>query len=151
MSLLSSNFSFASLNARGLRDSIKRKATFLYLKNEKAQGYLIQETHSNETDEKFWANQWGDKIIFSHGSNRSAGVAILLNNFPGKIIVTKRDPLGHWIICVFEISEGFLILGNIYGYNNQNQNRKLLTELTTIVKDLSKIYVNYDVFHWRRS
>lgn len=53
MSLFNSNLSFVTLNARGLRDSIKRKATFLYLKSEKAQAYLVQETYSNETDENF--------------------------------------------------------------------------------------------------
>lgn len=70
---------------------IKRKSIFLFCKNEKAQCYLLQETHSNNTDEKFWSNQWGDKIVFSHGTNRSAGVAILLNNFPGKVVTTKKD------------------------------------------------------------
>ncbi len=53
-----------------------------------------------------WSNQWGDKILFSHGSNRSAGVAVLLNNFPGKILTTVRDTCGHWIICVFDIVAG---------------------------------------------
>lgn len=118
----------------------------MYLKSEKAQAYLVQETHSIETDERFWSNQWGDKILFSHGSNRSAGVAILLNNFPGKVTATKKDPLGHWIICVFETGDRILILGNIYGYNNHNQNKNLLIDLTNTVKDLSKDYVDYDIF-----
>lgn len=60
-------------------------------------------THSFDLDEKFWSNQWGDKICFSHDSNRSAGVAILINNFPGKILTTVRETCGHWIICVFEL------------------------------------------------
>lgn len=115
-------FSYVSLNTRGLRDSVKRKSIFLFCKNENAQCFLLQETHSVDLDEKFWSNQWGDKIIFSHGSNRSAGVAILLNNFPGKILATVRDTCGHWLICVFVINDNFLILGNIYGYNSLNQN-----------------------------
>lgn len=118
----------------------------MYLKSEKAQAYFVQETHSIETDERFWSNQWGDKILFSHGSNRSAGVAILLNNFPGKVTATKKDLLGHWIICVFETGDRILILGNIYGYNNHNQNKNLLIDLTNTVKDLSKNYVDYDIF-----
>lgn len=140
MSFFSSKFSFVSLNARGLRDYIKRKSTFLFCKNEKAQFFLLQETHSNDMDEKFWSNQWGDKILFSHGTNRSAGVAILLHNFPGKIRSTIRDPLCHWLICVFETNDDFLILGNIYGYNNLNQNKYMFSEITKTVRDLRQRY-----------
>lgn len=98
-------FSFVSLNTRGLRD-FKRKSILLFCKNESS---VLQETHSVDLDENFWSNQWGDKILFSHGSNRSAGVAILLYNFPGKILTTVRDTCGHWIICVFEMDENFWI------------------------------------------
>lgn len=133
-------FSYVSLNTRGLRDFVKRKSIFLFCKNERAQCFLLQETHSVDLDEKFWSNQWGDKIIFSHGSNRSAGVAILLNHFPGKILATVRDTCGHWLICVFEIDNHFLILGNIYGYNTLNQNKILIDEITNVVKDLCQRY-----------
>lgn len=91
-------------------------------------------------DEKFWSNQWGDKILFSHGTNRSAGVAILLNNFPGKVLTTNGDSLGHWILCVLEANDDFLILGNIYGYNNPNQNKNMFSEITKTIKDLCQRY-----------
>lgn len=92
-----SKLSFISLNARGLRDPIKR--TFLFCKNEKAcvqqACALLQETHSNAMDGKFWSNQWGDRIVFSHGQQNGRGSHTLLNNFPGKILTTNRDPFGH--------------------------------------------------------
>jgi len=132
--------SYASLNTRGLRDFVKRKSVFLFCKNEKAQCFLLQETHSVDMDEKFWSNQWGDKILFSHGYNRSAGVAILLNNFPGKILASVRDSCGRWIICVFGMEDSFVILGNIYGFNNQNQNKTLFDEVIKVVKDLGQRY-----------
>lgn len=88
---------------------------------------------------KFWSNHWGDKILFSHSTNRSAG-AILLHNFPGIIRSTIRDPLGHWVICVFETNDDFLILGNIYGYNNLNQNKNMFSEITKTVMDLRQRY-----------
>lgn len=93
---------------------------------------FYKKTHSNDMDEKCWSNRWGDKIIFSHGTNRWAGVALLLN-FPGKILVTNRDSLGHWLICVIEANE-FLTLGNIYGYNNLN--KEMISEITHEVKVL---------------
>lgn len=73
----------------------------------------------------------GEIKYFSHGSNRSAGVAILLYNSPGKSLTTVRDTCGHWIICVFEMDTNFLILGN--GYNTHNQNKILMDQVTRVV------------------
>lgn len=131
---------FISFNARGLRDSIKRKAIFLFCKSKKPQCVLLQETHSTDKDEKFWSNQWGDKILFCHGTNRSAGTAVLLNNFPGKIVTSKKSTDGHWILCVLSLKDSFIILGNIYGYNNVNQNKNLLSEIDGLVKNFKLRY-----------
>lgn len=37
------------------------------------------------TSERFWSQQWGDKILYSHGSNPSAETAMCLNNCSGEI------------------------------------------------------------------
>ncbi len=89
------SISLASLNVRGLKDLVKRKALFLFCKGRKPHCLLLQETHSSEVDTKFWANQWGDRILFSHGTNKSAGVAICFNRFPGDIITHRADDQGH--------------------------------------------------------
>ena len=52
---------------------------FSYLKNQKATLYCLQETFSKEEDEKIWSAEWGGQIIFSHGSEHSRGVCMLLN------------------------------------------------------------------------
>lgn len=88
-------FSGISLNARGLRKSV-----FLFCKGEKANFILLQETHSKPEDEKFWVNQWGDKIIFDHGSTKSAGLAILFCNSLGKVVTSRGSNNGHWLLCV---------------------------------------------------
>lgn len=134
-----------SLNVRGLRDSIKRNAIFLFCKSKRTHCALLQETHSNDGDEKLWSNQWGDKVLFCHGTNRSAGTAILLNNFPGKVVTSKKDINGHWILCVMSLEHSFLILGNIYGYNNINQNKKLLSEIDNIIKEFKIRYPTSNV------
>lgn len=100
---LKNKLSFNSLNARGLKDNVKRKATFLFCKNQKAHMTFLQETHSCADNDSFWNNQWGDKILFSHGSNRSAGVAICFNNCPGNIVTFQADVEGHWLIAVLNI------------------------------------------------
>lgn len=61
----------------------------------KANCILVQETHSINEDERFWSNQWGDKVILCHGTNKSAGVALLFHNFNGKIKNVNKDTNDH--------------------------------------------------------
>ena len=71
-------FKFLSLNVRGLRNREKRRSIFVYLKSQKANVYFLQETFSNSNDEKIWAAEWGGQIFYSHGSDHSKGVCILI-------------------------------------------------------------------------
>lgn len=80
-----------SLNVRGMREGKKRRELFSWLKkyHKGSDSFiLLQETHSNETDEVLWQKEWGSKILFCHGTNHSRGVAIL---FPHKmnVIINK--------------------------------------------------------------
>lgn len=102
----------------------------------------MQETHSYEVDTLFWENQWGDNIIFSHGSNRSGGVAICFNRFPGEIVASKIDKDGHWITVVVNLEGMFAILINIYRHNNAaiRQNRLLLDSITENIVEFKNMY-----------
>ena len=135
MFFLKSEISFSSLNTRGLKDNTKRKAIFLFCKGLKANCFFLQETHSSEEDTTFWKNQWGDNIIFSHGSNRSGGVAICFYRFPGTLITSKGDNNGHWITAVVNLEGNLALLINIYGYNDTAQNKLLLETLTDIISE----------------
>jgi len=65
---LKSRLSFCSLNARGLKDNVKRKGIFLFCKGQKKSHFVfLQETHSTVEDVSFWKLQWGETILFSHG------------------------------------------------------------------------------------
>ena len=56
----------------------KRRSIFPYLKSQKANVYFLQGTFSNSRDEKVWAAEWGAQIFYSHGSDHSNGVCILI-------------------------------------------------------------------------
>lgn len=68
-----------SLNVRGLKNRLKRRSVFKYLKDQNCLFYCLQETYSEPKDELIWRNEWGGGIFFSHGSNHQKGVCILLN------------------------------------------------------------------------
>lgn len=67
------------LNIQGIRDQIKRRSIFSFLKDSKTDIYFLQETYSELKDEIIWKNEWGAEIFFSHGTNHSKGVSILIN------------------------------------------------------------------------
>ena len=44
-------YDILSLNVRGLRDQLKRRSIFSYLKDQMAKFHFLQETYSNPNDE----------------------------------------------------------------------------------------------------
>lgn len=121
------SLSVVSLNARGLRDNLKRKALFLFGKQCKTDFCFFQETHTVNDDVHFWKSQWGNEAFFSHATQRSAGVCTLKNNFTGGILHTDCDKNGHYVCQVVDTHNSNFILINIYGYNLVSDNNTLLT------------------------
>lgn len=139
------SLNFVSINVRGLKNIVKRKAIFLFCKEQQANCFFLQETHSGTEDEKFWKQQWGDDILFSHGTSHSAGVMVLLNKFPGKIIKHESDTDGHWIMMVLEIYDQKYVSLCIYGYNIRTNNRAMMTKLDRLINNWKITYMTEKV------
>ena len=110
-------FSVISNNVRGIRDSNKRRATFDHCRR-RAKIVLLQETHSCTKDETVWTSEWGGKIYFSHGTEMSKGVCILVpKNFEWLVQTVKTDEGGRWVRCDFAKNEIIVTVFNIYAPN----------------------------------
>lgn len=130
-----------SVNARGLRNMTKRKSFFLFCKGKNANIiFFLQETHSKIEDITFWSKQWGDEVFFSHGTSRSAGVAILLKNFKGQVISHMADVNGHWLMLILTLDDFKFILINIYGYNGSTENKNLLEQIGLQLDNMKSTY-----------
>ncbi len=93
------SFIFLFIECKGTKgQSEKRKGIYCFCKWQKTHFVFLQETHSTEEDAAFW--KMGDTILFSHASNRLAGVAICLNNCIGKVVTSQSDAHGHWFTAV---------------------------------------------------
>ncbi len=88
----------------------------------------------------FWANQWGDRILFSHGTNRPAIVAICFSRFPGDIITHRKDAEGHWLMVVLKVDSHVLILVNVYGYRTIPQNKQVLENISNALSELKRFH-----------
>ena len=111
-----------SLNVRGLRNSLKRRSIFCFLKDQKCDVYFLQETHSEPNDENIWRSEWGGAIFFSHGSLHNRGVCILLNpSFNCTFENIHKDQLGRIILIDLNFNRNNFSLCNIYAPNDQRQ------------------------------
>ena len=73
----------------------------------------LQETHSTVEVEQQWENEWGSKVLYSHGSTLSAGVAILLpRHFAATIQRIVCDDDGRMLGIHFTLNgEIFAVIG----------------------------------------
>ena len=112
---------FNSLNVRGLNNEKKRQTIFHWLQSSHQGVTLLQETHSLERDENLWTKDWGNKIIFSHGTRHSSGVAILLDKkYDYNISEVKKDTNGRFLLVNIEINNENFILINVYAPTKDN-------------------------------
>lgn len=125
-----------SLNVRGLRNNIKRKALFLFLRKTNPNIILLQEMHSCDSDNKFWKSQWGDQAYFCHATHHSAGVALLFNKFTGDILETYSADSGRWCIVLCKLDNALFIICNVYGHNGIPQARTMFTQVLSKIREL---------------
>lgn len=119
-----------SLNVNGVRGLNKREAVFKFIEQKKLSVSFLQETHSDISNETEWRKEWKGEICFSHGSNLSAGVAILFSEFfkPDyfKVIDVFR---GRILTVEANFKNNSFIFINIYAPNNAQDRSDMFTVL----------------------
>ena len=93
------DFKLLSLNVRGIQSFTKRRALFCWLNERKGDIVFLQETYSTKDVESTWKTQWQGKLYFSHGSNHSCGVTILVkDDVDFKLNSIISDDQGRYVI-----------------------------------------------------
>lgn len=119
-----------SLNVNGVRGLNKREAVFKFIEQKKLTVSFLQEMHSDISNEIEWRKEWKGEICFSHGSNLSAGVAILFSEFfkPDyfKVIDVFR---GRILMVEANFKNNSFIFINIYAPNNAQDRSDMFTVL----------------------
>ena len=86
---------------------------------------LLQETHSTINDERLWQSEWGNKIIFSHGTSNSRGVAILFPSYDWQLLDTCSDSSGRYLMVRVKIEDTEYIIVNIYAPTRDHRKEQL--------------------------
>ena len=144
-----STVKFSTINVRGLRNQEKRRSIFSYLQKQKANIYLLQGTFSNPKDERIWSAAWGGQIFYSHVSEHSKGVCVLIKaNSLIQVDIVELDTNGRYIILRLKTpSETILNTVNIYAptdYREQINFTEFLTKKIISLTDLSKLIIAGD-------
>ena len=128
-------FNLLSLNVRGIRTFEKRKAVFSWLVNSDADIIFLQETYSTRDIENIWTKKWKGEVFFSHGSNHSRGVLVLIkDNLDFKIHSTKVDSQGRYIFLEAYIQDSPYFLLNIYAPNKCSEQFLFFKDVSDILK-----------------
>ena len=106
----------------------KRRAIFKYCRD-RADIVLLQETHSTKVVENIWQNEWGGKIIYSHGTSAARGVCTMFKKgFNCKIKTTKIDENGRICLVEINVEDVDLAICNVYGTNKDDVSHFTLVE-----------------------
>ncbi|KAK3528255.1 hypothetical protein QTP86_028493, partial [Hemibagrus guttatus] len=127
-----------SLNISGGRDRNKRAVVKELIQCKKIDVIFLQETHSDQANESDWA-MWGEgKLFHSHGTNVSAGVAILFNRTLGEINtrVTELEQ-GRVLMVQTEVRGTELLFINVYAPNSGGERAQPFNKLKNALQHSS--------------
>ena len=118
-----SSIKIISMNARGLRNNVKRRDVFKWLREHKYDICCLQDFHCTNELENVYRSEWGGNCLFSNYSSASRGVAILFNgNFEYHLHDNIKDPQGNYILLDISINKQRFTFGSIYGPNKDCPN-----------------------------
>ena len=118
-----------TLNGRGLRNKLHRKAIFKYVKINKINVACLQECHILDTDIELWKKEWGGEMFVLPGSVHSKGQIILVSK---KLNANQyaEEKFGDRILKVsFDLNDEKYSIINVYGPNNDSDKEDFLSDL----------------------
>lgn len=118
---MSASLKLTTWNVQGLGHVIKMKRILTYLKKQKSDIALLQETRLSDTEHLKLKRDWAGKIYFSSHSQNKKGTAILINkNLPFILEHEEKDSEGRFILITGSILEQHITILNIYAPNNDS-------------------------------
>ena len=114
-----------------MRDEKKRRGLYSYLRNQKCDIILLQETHCKLKKEEYrWGKEWEGQTVWSRGTSNSKGVSVMFSSGTKyDIIKTVVDPNGRYISCKVKFGEIVYNIINIYAPNHEYERVKFFNEM----------------------
>ena len=108
-----------TLNVNGLASNNasvpKRRKIFTWLKTQRCDIALLQETHCTDSMQHILSHEWGGDSFFSNGSSDSRGVCILVRRgLNVDVQEIRKDDQGRLIFVKGVVDGKSILFGNIY-------------------------------------
>lgn len=111
-------FRVGSLNINGGRDRQKRALVLEVCQQKRLDVVFLQETHSDADDEVNWGLWWEGQRVLSHGTNFSAGVAVLFASHIGVNVLSSTEIVaGRLLLVKAKIEDSVFNFISIYAPN----------------------------------
>ena len=126
-----------TINVRGMKNKKKRYCILDYLKRENYDVVAIQESHITKDDATQWELQWGGKIFFASGTNRSLGQAILINRklmHCAKAVHTEN----RIVAATVEIEGKKMLFINAYAPNTTSEKLDFFQHLNRVIDSITQ-------------
>lgn len=129
------NLRVGSINVNGGRDRHKRDLLLESIQLKRLNVVLLQETHSDVDNEADWKMCWKGQQILSHGTNLSAGVAILFSPETTVNILSSEEVIkGRLVLVKAEIEDFLFCFINVYVPNVGHERITFFKILSGILK-----------------
>ena len=127
--------SLASINVNGVAEHHKRVKVFEALCSLRIDIFVLQETHLADLSQgKTWEKEWGGQAVWSPGSNRSAGVAVLIHPNSSVTLSDHNTDLAGRVLAVKLCKDNvsFQLL-NVYAPNSHGNREHFFSDLWRFV------------------
>jgi exonuclease III len=122
-------------NVQGLKGNNKKKKVLEWAKRKNFDIMTIQEAHIEEKCINDWRDVWKGNILYSCGTNKSKGVAILIKeNLEHEVMHEEKDKEGRWIVATLKMKGVLFTIANYYGPNDDDPKH-----LNNMLEEINKI------------
>ncbi len=126
-----------SLNINGGRDGNKLAMISELFSIKKVNIAFLQETHTNLDNESEWNRWWEGKSVLSHGTNISAGIAILFSKeINVNILAVEEIVKGRILLLKMEYEGSVFVLINVYAPNNGPERLRYFLKLRNAIQKI---------------
>lgn len=131
-------FRVGSLNVNGFRDRGKQAVFSEFFNLKRLNVCFLQETHTDDKSVSDWGLWWKGQFFLSHGTNVSAGVAILFSYSSAVSVLSFNEVVaGRLLVVRAKFHDHVFNFINVYAPNKGSERSELFTELGELLQSLS--------------
>ena len=122
----------------------------MWLNERKYDTVFLQETYCTADVEDIWKTQWQGKLFFSHGTNHSCGVMVLVrSDLDFKLKSFEVDNEGRYIIMEADVQSSNFLFVNIYAPNKVQEQCRFFDNLNKAIEN-AVVDKENKIIYWRR-